>query len=156
MRRLLVILPLALLLAACGGSSDESDESASGNVLQTIRISEKEFSLNPNTVTLSQPGTYEFEVTNDGQITHALEIEESGDGAEAESGDIGTGESKTLRFTFSAEGSYEMYCPIGDHKDEGMRGTIVVRNAAGGGGTTTDDDDETTTGETTTDGGPGY
>ena len=155
MRRLLVILPLALLLAGCGGSSDESDESASGNVLQTIRISEKEFSLNPNTVTLSQPGTYEFEVTNDGQITHALEIEESGDGAEAESGDIGAGESKTLRFTFSADGSYEMYCPIGNHNDEGMGGTIVVGNAAGG-GTTTDDEDETTTDETTTDGDPGY
>jgi plastocyanin len=155
MRRLLIILPLALLLAACGGTSDESDESASGNVLQTIQISEKEFSLNPNTVTLSQPGTYEFEVTNDGQITHALEIEESGEGAEAESGDIGAGESKTLRFTFSADGSYEMYCPIGNHKDEGMRGTIVVGNAAGG-GTTTDDEDETTTNETTTDGDPGY
>jgi PQQ system protein len=156
MRRMLVILPLALLLAACGGSSDESDESASGDVLQTIRISETEFSLNPNTVTLSQPGTYEFEVTNDGQITHALEIEESGDGAEAETGDIGAGESKTLRFTFSGEGSYEMYCPIGNHKDEGMRGTIVVGNAAGGGGTTTDEEDETTTDETTTDDSPGY
>jgi PQQ system protein len=155
MCRLLLILPLALLLAACGGSSDEPDESAPGEVLQTIRISEREFSLNPNMVTLSRPGTYEFEVTNDGQITHALEIEESGDGAEAESGDIGAGESKTLRFTFSAEGSYEMYCPIGNHKDEGMRGTIVVGNAPGG-GTTTDDEDETTTNETTTDDSPGY
>jgi PQQ system protein len=148
MGRLLVILPLALLLAGCGGSSDESDESASGEVLKTIQISEKEFSLNPNTVTLSQPGTYEFEVTNDGRITHALEVEESGGGAEVETGDIAAGESKTLRFTFSADGSYEMYCPIGNHKDEGMRGTIVVGSAPGGSGTTTD--------RTTTDDSPGY
>jgi plastocyanin len=151
MRRVLVLLPIALLLAACGGSSDES---ASGDVLQTIQISENEFSLNPSTITLQEAGTYEFEVTNDGQLTHALEIEESGGGAEAETGDIAAGETKTLRFTFSAEGSYEMYCPIGNHKDEGMKGTIAVGNAAGGG--TTTDEDETTTGGTTTNGGAGY
>jgi PQQ system protein len=137
MRRVLVLLPIALLLAACGGSSDES---ASGDVLQTIQISENEFSLNPSMVTLQQAGTYEFEVTNDGQITHALEIEEEGGGAEAKTGDIAAGETKTVRFTFSAEGTYEMYCPIGNHKDQGMKGTIVVGNAAGGGGTTTDED----------------
>ena len=151
MRRVLVLLPIALLLTACGGSEDEP---ASGDVMQTIQISENEFSLNPSTVNLQQTGTYEFEVTNDGQLTHALEIEEEGGGAEAETGDIAAGETKTLRFTFSAEGSYEMYCPISNHKDEGMRGTIVVGNAAGGG--TTTDEDETTTGGTTTDGGPGY
>jgi len=151
MRRLLVVVPVALLLAACGGSEDES---ASGDVVQKIQISENEFSLDPSMVTLEQAGTYEFEVTNDGQVTHALEIEEGGGGAEAETGDIAAGETKTLRFTFSAEGSYEMYCPIGNHKDEGMRGTIVVGNAAGGG--TTTDEHETTTGGTTTDGGPGY
>jgi PQQ system protein len=152
MRHLAVLLPIALLLAACGGSSDEP---ASGDVLQTIQISENEFSLNPSMVTLQQAGTYEFEVTNDGQITHAFEIEESGGGAEEETGNIAAGETKTVRFTFSAEGSYEMYCPIGDHADQGMRGTIVVGSAAGGADTTTDED-ETTTGGTTTDGGPGY
>jgi PQQ system protein len=149
MRRLLVLLPIALVLAACGGSEDES---ASGDVVQTIQISENEFSLNPSTVTLQQTGTYEFEVMNDGQITHALEIEEEGDGAEAETGDIAAGETKTIRFTFSAEGTYEMYCPIGSHKDQGMRGTIVVGNAAGGGETTTDETDT----ETETETGSGY
>jgi plastocyanin len=151
MRRL-AVLPILFLLAACGGSSDES---ASGDVLQTIQISENEFSLNPSTVTLEQSGTYEFEVTNNGQITHALEIEEEGDGAEAETGEIAAGETKTLRFTFSAAGEYEMYCPIGNHKDQGMKGTIAVGSAAGGEDTETDDD-ETTTGGTTTDGGQGY
>ena len=33
-----------------------------------------------------------------------------------------------------------MYCPVGDHRDRGMEGTIIV--GGGGGGTTTD---ETTT-----------
>jgi plastocyanin len=153
MRRLLILLTAALMLAGCGGGGANESEQGGGAVVQTIQISEKEFSLDPATVNLSKTGTYEFEVTIDGQVTHALNIEESGGGAEAESGDIGSGETKTVRFTFSAGGSYEMYCPVDGHKDQGMKGTIVVGSAAGGGSTTTDEDEM---GQTTTSDRPGY
>jgi plastocyanin len=152
MRRLLVLLPATLALAACGGSSNSGGEgSASGGaVLQTIQISEKEYSLNPTSVTLPKPGTYAFEVTNDGQITHAFNIEQSG-GDEVEAGDIAPGESKTVKFTFSSGAKYEMYCPVDGHKAMGMEGQINVGGAAGGGTTTNPE------GETTTDAGmPGY
>jgi plastocyanin len=157
MHRLLVLLPTVLLLSACGGSSNGSEET--GSVLQRIQVLETEFSITPAAIELPRPGTYEFQVMNDGQITHALEIEESGGGDEAETGDISAGETKTVRFTFSGDGSYEMYCPIGNHRDEGMEGTLTVGSAAGGAGTTTEEtktEDETTTGETTTGGRPGY
>jgi hypothetical protein len=73
-RLLLFFLPLSLLLAACGGSSSPS--AGGGPVLQTIQISEKEYSLSPGTVTVSKTGTYEFKVTTDnGTIAHALEVE---------------------------------------------------------------------------------
>ncbi len=148
MRRLLVLLPMAFAVAACGGETDESNQA--GDVLQTIQISENEFSLEPSNVTLPEIGTYEFEVTNNGQITHALEIEEE-DGAEVETGEIAPGETKTIQFAFSAGGSYEMYCPIGNHRDEGMDGMITVGSGRPSSGTTTDED-ETTTGQTTTSG----
>src|SRR5206468_6029909 len=128
-RGLLILLPAALLLAACGGSSGGSSEgSASGGaVVQTIQISEKEYSLNPSTITLAKPGTYAFEVTNNGQITHAFTVEQSGgEGDEVESGDIDPGSSKTVKFTFSGGKRYEMYCPVDGHKAEGMAGTIGV------------------------------
>ena len=159
MRALLVLLPCALLLAACGGSSDGSDQSQAGDVLQTIQLSETEFSISPAAIDVPRAGTYEFAVKNDGQIAHALNIEESGGGNEVESGDIAPGETKTVRFTFSGDGSFEMYCPIGDHKDQGMEGTITVGGMAGGTGTTTGETEtemETTTDETTTDSRPGY
>jgi uncharacterized cupredoxin-like copper-binding protein len=149
-RRLLALIPLGLLLAACGGSSGSEGSAAGGAVIQTIRISEKEYSLNPSTVTLPKPGTYEFDVTNDGSITHAFNVEESGGGDEAEAGDIDPGSHKTVKFTFSAGGSYEMYCPIDGHKAQGMAGRIMVGGAAGGGTTTSPED------ETTTNSGPGY
>jgi PQQ system protein len=149
-RRLLALIPLGLLLAACGGSGGGEGSAAEGAVMQTIRISEKEYSLNPSTVTLPKPGTSEFDVTNDGSITHAFNVEESGGGDEAEAGDIEPGSHKTVKFTFSAGGSYEMYCPIDGHKTQGMAGTIMVGGAAGSGTTTGPED------ETTTNSGPGY
>ena len=145
MGRLLVLLPAALLLAACGGSG------GGGSVLQTIQISEKEFSLNPSTITVPKAGTYAFEVTNDGTVTHALTIEGKGDeGEEVESGDISPGSKKTLKYTFEAGKQYEMYCPVDGHKARGMAGTISVGGAAGGGTTTNPE------GETTTNTMPGY
>jgi plastocyanin len=154
-RRLVVLLPVGLLLAACGGSSNESEgSSAGGAVVQTIQISEKEYSLNPTSVTVPKPGTYEFKVTNDGTTTHALEIEQSGgnggDSDEAATGDISPGSTKTVKFTFSSGAQFEMYCPIDNHKAMGMEGDINVGGAAGGGTTTNPE------GETTTSGRPGY
>jgi uncharacterized cupredoxin-like copper-binding protein len=152
MRRLLVLIPASLALAACGGSSQGS--AAGGAVVRTIQISEKEYSLNPTSITLPKPGTYAFDITNDGQITHAFNIEQSGgdegDSDEVESGDIAPGKSKTVKFTFSSGAKYEMYCPVDGHKAMGMAGQIRV-GAAAGGGTTTNP-----AGETTTDSMPGY
>jgi uncharacterized cupredoxin-like copper-binding protein len=152
-RGLLILVPAGLLLAACGGKSGDGNEGSAsrGAVVQTIQISEKEYSLNPSTITLPKPGTYAFEVTNDGQITHAFTVEQSdGEGDEVESGDIDPGSSKTVKFTFSAGKHYEMYCPVDGHKAQGMAGTISVGGAAGGGTTTSPE------GQTTTSSMPGY
>jgi uncharacterized cupredoxin-like copper-binding protein len=94
--------------------------------------------LTPSAVMLSKPGTYEFRATNDGSVTHALEIE--GNGVEAKTGSIAAGSSMTLRVTLSKAGSYEIYCPVDSHKAEGMKGSVTVGGASGagsGGGTTT-------------------
>jgi plastocyanin len=146
MGRLLVLLPLALLLAACGGTSGTSSSSAGGAVLQTIQISEKEYSLTPGKITVAKTGTYELKATNDGTITHGLEIE--GNGVEEKTGDVAPGSTATLRVNLSKDGSYEIYCPIDGHRGQGMAGTLAVGNGSSSGGMTT--------GETTTSGSPGY
>ena len=137
------ILLAALLLAGCGGSSDEASQEE-GSPIRTIQISLKEFSITPATITMAEAGTYEFAVTNEGQFPHALDIE--ADDAEAETGNIEPGQSKTISFTLPA-GSHEMYCPIGNHRDQGMEGTIAVSDAGSG---------ENETESTTTDDDPGY
>lgn len=143
MRRLLPLVPLALVLAACGGSGNGGGGGAAFGEAQTIRISEKEYSLNPSTVTVARAGTYTFEITNDGQTTHGFDIEAGGGGDEAEAGNIEPGESKTVQLALKAGQSYEMYCPIDGHRQEGMDGTVVLSGAPTG--TTTDDNGGTST-----------
>ena len=156
MQRLFVLLPVSLLLAACGGYSGGSSKTSQGSaaggaVIKTIQISEKEYSLTPGSIRVSKPGTYAFQVTNDGTITHALTIEASGGGSsEVESGNIDPGSSKTIKFTFEAGKHYEMYCPVDGHRAQGMAGKITVGEAAGAGTTTKPE------GQTTTSGMPGY
>jgi plastocyanin len=140
MRRLLFLLPTSLLLAACGGGygggGNSSAGSGSGSVVQTIQISEKEYSLTPATVSLPKAGTYAFRVTNNGTITHAFTIEPSGGGTKVEGGNIQPGSHKTVKYTFVAGKSYEMFCPIDGHRAQGMSGTIKVGGGMSGATTT--------------------
>jgi uncharacterized cupredoxin-like copper-binding protein len=172
LKRLSLVGAVVVVVAAltgCGGgnggsANDENSgasgtSSAGGSVKKRITISESEFKLSPSNVTLDEPGTYEFKAVNKGSVTHALEIE--GNGVEQETADIGPGKSATVKVTFKGAGSYEIYCPVDGHKDQGMEGKITIGSAAAGpGGTTTTGDTmrgETETNDTSTDdSGSGY
>ena len=157
MRRVWVLVPAILLLAACGGSSNKpaaSSTSTAPAAGQTISLSEKEYSITPKAINVSKPGTYTFDVKNEGQITHALEVE--GNGVEQKTGDIQPGSSATLTVTLSKKGSYEVYCPIDGHRQNGMEASLSVGGASAGGMTT--ENHGTTTRQTSTGkkGGNGY
>jgi len=127
MRRALLVVTLAAaaLLAACGGEDEAESSEASG---PPIEISETEFAIDPATVSVDEPGTITLQVVNNGEIDHALEIE--GGGSEEETDTIGPGESTELTVTLSETGSYVLYCPIGNHREQGMEGALTVGGAA--------------------------
>jgi plastocyanin len=133
-----VALALPLALLACG--SDEGEE-ASG---QTVDVSATEFAFNPPDISLDAAGTYTFHLTNAGEFEHALEIE--GQGIEESTDVIGGGESADTTVDLT-EGEYEIYCPVGNHREMGMEGTLTV---GGGGGAGTGTGGDTTEDETTT------
>jgi plastocyanin len=156
-RRLLLSLLLLLSLpavAACGSDGGEEGDEG-GAALETVEVVGTEFKLEPSTVELAEPGTYTFRFRNEGGTVHALEIE--GNGLEDETEEIDAGETAELTVDLEA-GEYELYCPVGNHRDQGMEGTVVVGGGAGGGGTTTDGTttDETTTEDSDDDSGYGY
>lgn len=121
------LLALAgLALAACGGNGDDQASRTSGGeppIARTVSVVEREFELDPANPGLPGGGTVTFEVVNRGRVDHALEIETpSGD---VKIRTIEPGRSQRLQAEL-APGRYTWYCPIGNHRDLGMRGTITV------------------------------
>ena len=118
-----------------GSSSSAATTSVtSGGSIKTVVIKETEFKLSPSSVTLSKPGTYTFRAENKGSAQHSLEIEGKGVKSEGSEGGeaklkqvLNPGQSGVLTVTFQRPGTYEMYCPVDGHEQEGMKGEVVVK-----------------------------
>ena len=145
----------ALVIAGCGGNDDNGDGDAStgaaksasttaaaGGSTGAVKLSETEFKIDPANPAVKKAGSVTIDVKNDGQIVHALEVE--GPNGEAKTQPIDAGQSAKLTVDLSKAGTYEMYCPIGNHKAMGMKGTIVV--AGGGSGASEASEDSSSTG----------
>ena|SRR5215216_3800824 len=118
-----------------GGGKEEEQEEASPSVasgeqtgtqspLEIIQVNETEMSLDPSEITLQQPGAYVFRAVNVGNVVHSLRIEGNGI-EEQETRDIEPGESADLTVTLGP-GTYELDCPVGNHEELGMRGSVTV------------------------------
>jgi uncharacterized cupredoxin-like copper-binding protein len=154
----------ALAIAGCGGDDNTTTTAAgeenttttttgaAGAGGQTLNVSETEYQIDPPDPTV-QPGTVSFEITNDGSVDHNLEVE-GPEGEQELEQDLAPGQSGTLTVDLSQPGSYEFYCPVGDHRERGMEGEITV--GAGGSGGDDKGGTATTTTTTTTGGGYGY
>jgi uncharacterized cupredoxin-like copper-binding protein len=120
--------------AGGGGGGAEDAQAPSGakeSVVKTIRVKETEFALKPAEITLEKPSTYLFKAVNSGGTVHALEVE--GQGIEEETEEIQPGQSAELKVKLKA-GTYELYCPVDGHKEEGMEGKVIVKEGSGGSG----------------------
>jgi uncharacterized cupredoxin-like copper-binding protein len=127
-----VAIAASIGLAACGGDDDEDTTAATtaptgaaGGAAQDVKISETDFELDPSDPSV-EAGTVTFEITNDGETLHNLEVE--GPSGEAElPEDLQPGDSGELTVDLNEPGTYEMYCPVGNHRDLGMEGEITVK-----------------------------
>ncbi|MEK6230013.1 MAG: plastocyanin/azurin family copper-binding protein [Actinomycetota bacterium] len=71
----------------------------------------------------AKPGKVTIAFDNPAQVPHAVEVE--GGGVEEET-DTTTEGSAELTVDLKA-GEYEFYCPVGNHRQAGMEGTLTVR-----------------------------
>jgi uncharacterized cupredoxin-like copper-binding protein len=127
---------VVILLAGCGGKSSQNPaSSASGG--KTLTVVEKEFSLTPSTLTVAKPGTYTIEGVNKGQTSHAIAID--GQGVDETGPTVGPGGTSTITVTLTKQGDYDLYCPVGNHRQAGMQGTLRLGSGSSGGGMTTKD-----------------
>ena len=130
MRRTLTALALAAaLLAGCGGDEDEEQPAATpaagggGGGAEVKVSSPADGSLKFDQAELTaKAGTVTFTYDNPSQVPHAFAVE--GNGVEEATDTITESDASV---TAELEpGEYTYYCPVGQHRQAGMEGTLTV------------------------------
>ena len=96
---------------------------ASGGGGKTVQVSEKEFKIELPSTTL-KPGSYTFDLSNDGKVQHDLAIDGPGV-SKAKTPMINGGQHATLQVKLST-GEYDFYCSVPGHKQLGMDVKVKV------------------------------
>jgi len=123
--RLGLIVVAAGLLTIGGGAAAVYAQSATTVVMQ-------EFSFTPGRMVVSA-GRDTFTLQNTGRFPHNVHIEGNGVAMDVKAdGPVPGGETFTGAVTL-APGTYDVWCPVGTHRDQGMVGTLIVGGAAAGG-----------------------
>lgn len=140
---LLAALALGLAPAGCGDDDGDTASTAPEDAatatqrddqvvttdqgtkpIATLEVTETEYRIRASRGSVNAEGVYTFEVVNRGRETHALEVE--GENGESETKPIAAGETAKLE-AYLVAGRYELYCPIGDHADKGMKAKLTVK-----------------------------
>lgn len=122
---------LALALAGCGAGEPASSSSGSASAAPPasstgteVQVEMKEFNLELSQQELS-PGTYTFKADNEGTFPHTITINGPGVDNKSAGGPLQAGQSGELTVTLQP-GTYEMWCPVGNHRGKGMVTSITV------------------------------
>jgi uncharacterized cupredoxin-like copper-binding protein len=127
---------IAVPVVGCGGSSNDSGTTSSaaapasttggGGGGSSVDLTATDFKFSPSDPSVKS-GQVTFDMKNDGQVTHSLEIEDVTPGHDQElEGNVSPGQSGKLTVNLKP-GHYEFYCPIDNHKEMGMEGEITVK-----------------------------
>jgi plastocyanin len=111
----------ALGLAGCGSGNDGSSPSGGGGGLDISAPADGAKKFTKTELTASA-GKITVKFDNPASIPHGVTIE--GNGVDAAS-DVVTGSNTSLTVDLKP-GKYTFYCPVGDHRAEGMQGTLTV------------------------------
>ncbi|MDQ3810658.1 MAG: plastocyanin/azurin family copper-binding protein, partial [Chloroflexota bacterium] len=90
-----------------------------------------EFALNPNNITVSA-GSSRWTLQNAGTFPHNVHIEGNGIALDVKpDGPVPAGQTFTGTVNL-APGTYDVWCPVGQHRERGMVGVLTVAGAAAG------------------------
>ena len=132
-----LLLSLTLPLAACGddddsgssgsGAGDETktEESAGGGKAQTLKVAADPggaLAFDKSTLT-ADAGKVTVVMDNPSDLPHAVAID--GNAVDVAGDTVMKGGVSKASADLEA-GEYDFYCPVGNHRDAGMEGTLTV------------------------------
>lgn len=128
-RRILpaLVLSATLALVACGPTEDdegatEGTPPAGGTAVEVV-LTEYQIDM-PASI---PAGMITFDVANSGEMTHSFEVEGNGVEESLED-DLEPNQTASLEVELEP-GTYTVYCPIGDHADQGMELELTVTDS---------------------------
>ncbi len=112
--------------SAYGGQTKEKEESGGAASAKQLKLTaDPGGALKFDKTSLAtKPGKVTVVLDNPSSVPHAIEVE--GEGVEEEGKTVGKGGVSKVTVDLEA-GEYEYYCPVGNHADAGMEGTLTVR-----------------------------
>ena len=112
--------------SAYGGQTKENEESGGAAAAKQLKLTaDPGGALKFDKTSLAtKPGKVTVVLDNPSSVPHAIEVE--GEGVEEEGKTVGKGGISKVTVDLEA-GEYEYYCPVGNHADAGMEGTLTVR-----------------------------
>jgi plastocyanin len=117
--RRLPFVSVAVVLLVLVGSGIAYAQSA-------VTLTANEFTFQPSTVTVA-PGTVTFNLRNSGQFPHNVQIDGMPNAVFTDNLTAGQSASASVSL---APGTYTFFCPVSNHRERGMEGTITVAGAA--------------------------
>lgn len=105
-----------LVTAAFGAACGEDQE--------TLAVRLTDYELSPRNPEIGDPAEVRFRVRNAGSVPHALTV--VGPKEEVEIEPLPPGGRTSFKLDLDEPGRYRWFCPVGDHRAQGMRGVITV------------------------------
>ena len=122
----------AIKPGARAARASEKTDAAEGDYAEfaggQIEIAFKEYEMVPNKIR-TKPGTVTFALRNEGRFAHNFHLE--GQGVEAHAEKFSPGRTVRLEVSLQ-EGEYKISCPLSNHDQRGMHGTLVVTSKLAG------------------------
>ncbi len=117
-----VVVPTSVNDAVAPDPAEDPAEDPEIVAENRVELSLKDFVLNPDTLT-ARAGAITFVLTNEGRYTHDFRVD--GNGVDKKAPKVGRGRSREWEITLGP-GTYAISCPISNHADRGMVGTLTV------------------------------
>lgn len=127
MNRSLTLWTAALALTAGSLSAlAQSQPKAAETGMQVLNVKMSEWDIGMKNVTVS--GRVQLNVVNDGKFPHAFSVEGKlgGKDFEVSTPVLTPGQQSVLVLALPA-GQYEVYCPVGNHAERGMKSTLTFK-----------------------------
>jgi len=115
---------LVAVVAVVGVTAGASLAAGSAVKSTTVKVKASEFKFVLSQKSIAKPGTVVFQITNAGKEPHNFVVLS---GVNKASKLILPKKTATLKVTFKKKGKYTYECTVGEHAEEGMLGSFLVK-----------------------------